>query len=90
MSRLKRYVHSLASGYVLLGANMLFTLASAPLALHYLSKAEFGLWALTSQIAGYVALVDMGLSASGSRILIDYKDHRANGDYGSVVKTGRS
>ena len=36
MSRFKRFAHSLASGYVLLAANMLFTLASVPLALKYL------------------------------------------------------
>ena len=88
MSRFKRYAHSLLSGYVLLGANMLYTLASIPLALHYLGKAQFGLWALVTQVAGYVALVDFGLSATASRMLIDYKDRRASGDYGSMVQTG--
>jgi O-antigen/teichoic acid export membrane protein len=88
MSRLKRFAHSLISGYVLLGANMIYTLASVPLALKYLSKAEFGLWALATQVAGYVALVDFGLSASASRVLIDHKDRRASGDYGSIVQTG--
>src|ERR1044071_1888761 len=55
MSRFRKYAHSLVSGYVVLGANMLYTLASVPLALKYLGKPEFGLWALTSQIAGYIA-----------------------------------
>ena len=88
MSRLKRFAHSLISGYVLLGANMIYTLASVPLALKYLSKAEFALWALATQVAGYVALVDFGLGASASRVLIDHKDRRASGHYGSMVKTG--
>jgi O-antigen/teichoic acid export membrane protein len=88
MSRFKRYAHSLLSGYALLGANILYTLASVPLALHYLSKAEFGLWSLVTSVAGYVALLDFGLSASASRVLIDHKDRRASGHYGSMVQTG--
>jgi O-antigen/teichoic acid export membrane protein len=88
MSRFKRFAHSLASGYVLLGANMFYTLASIPLALHYLSKAEFGLWALTVTIMGYVLLVDLGMSGSIARILIDYKGHHTKLEYGSVIQTG--
>jgi len=45
MSRLKKFTFSLLSGYVLLGANIFYTLASVPLALHYLTKPEFGFWA---------------------------------------------
>src|SRR5208282_1117622 len=88
MSRFKRFAHSLVSGYMQLGVNSLFTLASVPLALHYLDKEEFGLWALTSQIAGYIALIDLGLTAAASRILIDYKDHQKHGEYGGVIQTG--
>ena len=88
MSRFKRFAHSLASGYVLLGANILYTLASVPLALKYLGWREFGLWVLTTQIGGYITLVDLGMGASVARILIDHKDDRAGGGYGSVVQTG--
>jgi O-antigen/teichoic acid export membrane protein len=88
MSRLKKFTHSLLSGYVALGANIFYTLASVPLALHYLGKLEFGLWALVTQIGGYIALVDMSMSASVGRILIDHKDDRHNGVYGSIIKTG--
>ncbi|HEX5222717.1 MAG TPA: oligosaccharide flippase family protein [Verrucomicrobiae bacterium] len=88
MSRFRRYAHSLASGYVLLGANMLFTLASVPLALHYLSKTDYGLWALVTSFGGYLALVDFGLSASIARILIDHKDDPRGGQYGAIIQTG--
>lgn len=88
MSRFKRFAHSLASGYVLLGANMLYTLASVPLALHYLSKAEFGLWALVTTFGGYLMLVDFGLGASVARILIDHKDDPHGGSYGGIIQTG--
>ena len=88
MSRLKKFTRSLLSGYVALGANIVYTLASVPLALHYLGKLEFGLWALVTQLAGYIALVDLSMSASVGRILIDHKDDRQNGVYGGVIKTG--
>jgi O-antigen/teichoic acid export membrane protein len=89
MSRLKKFALSLASGYLLLAVNGLYTLASVPLALHYLSNEEFGLWALITQIAGLkLMLVDFGMSSSISRILIDYKDNEASAAYGSVIKTG--
>jgi O-antigen/teichoic acid export membrane protein len=73
---------------VTLGVNIFYTLASVPLALHYLSRPEFGLWALTLQINGYIMLIDLGMGGSVSRILIDHKDDRENGAYGSVIKTG--
>jgi O-antigen/teichoic acid export membrane protein len=87
MSRLKKFTHSLVSGYVSVGANIFYTLASVPLALHYLGKPEFGLWALVAQISGYIALIDFGMANSVSRFLIDHKDDRRDGAYGSVIKT---
>lgn len=87
MARFKRFTHSLASGYVMLGANVLYTLASVPLALAYLSNPEFGLWSLVLAISGYISLVDFGMSGSVGRILIDYKDRRADGSYGAVIQT---
>ena len=87
MSRLKKFTHSLVSGYVALGANIFYTLAGVPLALHYLGKVEFGLWALVTQVGGYLALIDLGMSNSVARFLIDHKDDRRDGAYGSVIKT---
>ncbi len=87
MSRIRRYALALFSGYALLAVNSFYTLASVPLALSYLTKAEFGLWALVSQIAGYLLLVDLGVTSASSRILVDYKDDRTTPEYGSVIKT---
>lgn len=88
MSRLKRFTHSLFSGYVLLAANMLYTFGSLRLVQHYVPNlAEFELWALTTAWVGYIALVDLGLSGAMSRILIDYKDEEKGSNYGSVVQT---
>src|SRR6516165_3733158 len=88
MSRFRRVIHSVASGYVALAGAAIFSLASAPLALHYLAKERFALWALMSSIGEYLALVDLGMSNSLARLLIDHKDDRASGRYGSMVKTG--
>lgn len=88
MSRILNAARSLASGYAAIGVNVLYTLASVPLALHYLSKEEFGLWATVTQVASYLLLIDMGMSGSISRILMDYKDRPTNQHYGSVIQTG--
>ena len=88
MSRLKNYARSMMSSYAALGVAVLYNLAAVPLALHYLSKAEYGLWALSLQIAGYIALIDLGMGGSVTRILIDHKDDRASGRYGGVIQSG--
>lgn len=88
VSRLRRFAHALGSAYGVLAATALFTLGAVPLALNYLSREEFGLWALMTQIGGYLMLVDLGMSSSVSRLLIDYKDRPDDGDYGSLIRTG--
>ncbi len=86
--RLGRFVQSLTSSYALLVSNVVYALASVPLALHYLDKSEFGLWAVVTQIFAYLALLDFGMSTSVARLLIDHKDHPDAGVYGSLIKTG--
>ena len=88
MSRLRRAAHSVASGYVLLAATAVYALASLPLALHYLSKERFGLWGLMASIGGYLTLIDLGMSGSVARLLIDHKDDKDKGTYGSLIQTG--
>ena len=69
-SRRSRFAASLSSGYLLLAANVVFTLVSIPLSLHYLSKEQFGLCAVVMQIASYLQLLDLGMTGSLSRIQI--------------------
>jgi O-antigen/teichoic acid export membrane protein len=76
------------SGYLLMGVNVLYTFFSIPLALHYLGKEEFGLWALAQQISGYLMLLDLGMSSALSRFLADHKDEREGEEYGSMFLTG--
>jgi O-antigen/teichoic acid export membrane protein len=86
-SRFKNAVHALASGYAAMGCNLLYTLGSVPLALHYLSREQFGLWSLVTQVASYLLLIDAGVTGSVGRLLIDHKDSRDDGVYGTVIKT---
>jgi O-antigen/teichoic acid export membrane protein len=86
--RFPRFFRAVVSGYALLIANTLYVLGSIPLALHFLERREFGLWALAMQLTGYLQLIDVGMSASISRHLIDYKDNRTKGDYGGMIQTG--
>lgn len=88
MTRSKRFFLGLLSGYGSIAANIVFTMASIPLALHYLDKEHFGLWALAAQINGYLSLIDLGMSAAMSRYIADHKDNVNGGDYGSHLLTG--
>jgi O-antigen/teichoic acid export membrane protein len=88
MSRVQKLARGLATGYVASVVNILYTLASVPLALHYLTRAEFALWALVTQIAGYLGLIDLGMTGSVYRILIDHKDTRGDGRYGVTFLAG--
>lgn len=72
----------------MLGVTALYSLATIPLALHYLNEESFALWALMSAITGYLSLIDLGMSGSVARLLIDHKDDRSKGVYGSLIQTG--
>jgi O-antigen/teichoic acid export membrane protein len=84
MSRKKYFLTGLASSYGLIGLNFLFTVLSVPLVLRYLTKEEFGVWALVVQFTGYLLLLDMGVSASVSRLLADHKDRKESPEYSQV------
>lgn len=88
VNRLQRFVVSAGAGYVSTLANLIYTVVSVPLALHYLPKEEFALWALTVQIGGYLMLLDLGMSVSVSRFLADHKDSMQDGEYGKILRTG--
>ncbi len=88
MSRFRRAIHGVASSYILLAATAIYSLASIPVALYYLDKERFGLWALMGSLVGYLSLIDAGMSGAASRLVIDHKDDRDGGHYGSLIKTG--
>lgn len=90
MTRTKKFIRGVISGYASLAVNILFTMGAIPVALHYLSKEEFGLWSLVVQLTGYLALLDLGMGVAIARFLADYKDDINGGAYGSVLRTGQA
>lgn len=86
-SRTQKFVRNLTSGYLLMGLTIIYNFGSIPLALHYLSKEEFGLWALVVQVAGYFNMLDMGMGSSAARHLIEVKDIKSSPVYSSMVFT---
>ena len=87
-SRTRNFIRSLGAGYMSVAVNIAYTAASVPLALHYLGKEQFGLWALAQQIVGYLILLDLGVSCAVARFVADYKDDVQGGEYGSLLLTG--
>lgn len=71
-----------------LGANVAYSLASIPLVLSYITNEEFGLWTVVVTVGGYLMLLDIGTGTSIARLLIDHKDQRTEGGYGSMIKAG--
>lgn len=87
MSRLKNFSRNITTSYLQMGVNVVYSLVSVPLALHWLPKAEFGIWAILIQFTVYAYLLDLGINQAISRFLIDHKDERSTGEYGALVKT---
>jgi len=87
-SRTHNFIRGLGAGYLAIAVNITYTAASVPLALHYLSKEQFGLWALAQQITGYLILLDLGVSSAVSRFIADLKDDVNSGSYGSLLLSG--
>jgi O-antigen/teichoic acid export membrane protein len=88
MTRVRQFVRGVSSSWLATLATVTYSLFSVPIALRYLSAEEFGLFVLLLQIAAYFTLIEIGMSAATARILIDHKDHRDGGAYGSTILTG--
>jgi len=87
-SRTHNFFRGLGAGYLVIAINIAYTAASVPLALYYLGKEQFGLWAVAQQITGYLMLLDLGVSSAVSRFIADCKDDVNGGGYGSLLLTG--
>lgn len=80
-------MRGLSASWVATFVTVGYSLLSVPVALRYLGVDEFGLFMLVMQVAGYFALIDMGMSGATARILIDYRQKTESGEYGSVILT---
>lgn len=75
-------------GYVSMVFSMAYSFLSIPLALGYLGKTEYGLWALVLSITSYLNFSELGMTNSVQRHLIDLRTVRPNKDYGAIFLTG--
>ena len=87
MSRLVNFSKNLGASYIQLVCNVIYSVVSIPLILHYLPKEQFGLWATLMQLIGYFSLIDFGMTSASSRLLVDHKDDRSTAKYGSLIQT---
>jgi len=71
MKRSVSVVHSVTSSWVLLGATTVSQLVQVPIALHYLDKQEFGLFALLSQFINTLMLLELGVTSALTRLFVD-------------------
>ena len=86
--RSNRFASGVVTSYGAILINVFYTILSVRLALHYLGKEQFGLWALALQVSGYMGLLELGISPAISRFLADHKDDVNGGGYGSLLLTG--
>jgi len=82
------FTRGLGASYFATGINIAYIAATVPLALHYLGKEQFGLWALAQQITGYLILLEFGVSSAVSRFIANHKDDVNGGDYGRLLLAG--
>lgn len=71
-------------GYGALAAQIFYSIASIPLALSYLSKAEFGMWGLITTLVSYLGMLEVGMTNGFQRHLFDCKDDKSDGRYGRL------
>ena len=88
MNRSRHFLQGLSASWLATFVTVLYSLISIPVALRYLSVAEFGLLMLVQQVAGYLTLIELGMTSATARILVDYKDDKSGTVYGSVITTG--
>lgn len=87
MSRISHFRRGVSTAYLLLGANTLYSLASVPLALSYLSTEGFGLWAIVMQLGGYLQLIELGMTSAFSRLIIDFRGKESEPGYGQLCSS---
>jgi O-antigen/teichoic acid export membrane protein len=63
-TRTGRFLRTLSTSYILLVCATAYSLGVVPLILSYLSTSGLGLWTLIVQFAGYLTLLDAGLSSA--------------------------
>lgn len=69
-------------------ASAVYMIVLVPLALHYLSGEQYGLWTAVLAITGYIGLADLGLSTSFVTFIARFVTERDMTSAGRVVHLG--
>ncbi|MEK7950821.1 lipopolysaccharide biosynthesis protein [Luteolibacter soli] len=88
MTRRWLMVRGIVFAYGSLVAQIVYSFASIPLALSYLSTAEFGMFGVISTISSYLMMSELGLTESFTRHLFDCKDGKDPHRYGRLFAAG--
>ena len=84
MTKKKLLIRGVAYSYGAVIAQIFYSFASIPLALSYLTKAEFGLWSLITTITGYLMLAELGVTNAVTRHLLECKGEGDREKYGRL------
>lgn len=88
MSRKRLLTRGVAIGYLALLAQIFYSLASIPLALSYLSRAEFGMFSVVLAVISYLGLAEFGMTQGFNRHLFECKDGTDPARYGRYFMAG--
>ncbi|MEI6819387.1 MAG: oligosaccharide flippase family protein [Verrucomicrobiota bacterium] len=84
MNRKSLLARGVLLGYGALAVQIFYSIASIPLALSYLSHAEFGMWGLVTTLVNYLGLIEVGMTNGFQRHLFDCKEDKNDGRYGRL------
>jgi O-antigen/teichoic acid export membrane protein len=88
VNRFHLLVRGIGVGYISMAFGIAYSFLSIPLALGYLGKTEYGLWALVLSVTSYLNFSELGMTNSVQRHLIDLKAVRPHKEYGAIFLTG--
>lgn len=87
MTRTRRFLGGLSLGYLYLGLVTIVGLWLTPFLLGRIGQQEYGLWLITTQLLGYLMLLDLGVVALAPRETAFATGRALNGAQGEVVRT---
>src|SRR4030042_3768624 len=77
-------VRNVTSNWASLGTNILVSFFLTPFIVHSLGNVYYGIWALLSQVSGYLWLLDFGVRESVIKFVAQY---HASGQKDDLVAT---
>jgi O-antigen/teichoic acid export membrane protein len=87
MTRTRRFLGGLSLGYVYLGLVTVVGLWLTPFLLGRIGQQDYGLWLITTQLMGYLMLLDLGVVALAPRETAFATGRALSGAHGEVART---